>query len=282
MSGLAGPIWLVGCGKMGGALADGWLAAGLVPARLTVVEAASEIRDAWAARGALTVAEPAALPAPDRPEDVPQALVVAVKPQQMASVLASLAGKVPPATAVVSIAAGTPIATFTAALGAHRPVVRAMPNTPAAIGRGATALVANAACDDATRALATTLMGAVGQTVWLDDEAQMHAVTALSGSGPAYVFLLVEAMTRAAVERGLEPTLAAELARATVGGAGELVRTSAEPAATLRRNVTSPGGTTAAALEVLMAADGLQPLMNRAIAAAADRSIALAKPEDER
>ncbi len=281
MTGLAGPIWLLGCGKMGGALATGWLEAGLRPAELAVVEPTAEVRAVWRERGATAVAAAAELAAPHRPDEVPQALVVAVKPQQMAEVLTSLAGRVPPTTVIVSIAAGTPIAAFTDALGADRPVVRAMPNTPAAVGRAATALVANAAADDAARALATTLMAAVGETVWLEDEEQMHAVTALSGSGPAYVFLLMEAMAAAGERQGLPGELAARLARATVAGAGELARQSPLGAAALRRNVTSPGGTTAAALQVLMADDTLGELLARAQAAAAARSRALARSESE-
>ncbi len=282
MSGaLAGPFWLVGGGKMGSALAEGWLAAGLAPAALTVVEPNDAARAAWDARGAATRASVEALAGPDRPEDVPAALILAVKPQQMAAVLGALHGRVPPATAIVSIAAGIPIATFAAALGDGRAIVRVMPNTPSAVGRGISALVANAATDAATRRLATTLMEAVGETVWLDDESQLHAVTALSGGGPAYVFWLIETMAAAGVAQGLPAPVAERLARATVAGAGELARVSAEPPDQLRRNVTSPGGTTAEALAVLMADDGLAPLMERALAAAAARSRVLAGEEDE-
>jgi len=273
---LTGPLWLLGGGKMGSALAEGWLAAGLPAATLTVVEPAPDRRDAWAARGAATCGGIDELAAPDRPADVPRALVLAVKPQQIGAVLAALNGRVPPATAVVSIAAGVPIASFARALGAERPIVRAMPNTPAAVGRGISALVANAAADADTRALATSLMTAVGETVWLEDEGQMHAVTALSGGGPAYVFWLIETMAAAGVAQGLDAEVAARLALATVAGAGELARRGDEPPDELRRNVTSPGGTTAEALAVLMADDGLAPLVDRALRAAATRSRVLA------
>ena len=273
---LTGPLWLVGGGKMGAALARGWIDAGLPAAALTVVEPDPRTREDWAARGATTLAAVQELAGPDRPEAVPRALVLAVKPQQMADVLATLHGRVPPATAVISIAAGIPIASFAAALGEHRPIVRVMPNTPSAVGRGISALVANAAADDAVRALATRLMTAVGETVWLDDEHQMHAVTALSGGGPAYVFWLIETMAAAGVAQGLDAEVAARLALSTVAGAGELARRSDEAPDQLRRNVTSPGGTTAEALAVLMADDGLAPLMERALGAAAARSRVLA------
>lgn len=275
MSALSGPIWLVGCGKMGTALAEGWLDAGLAPEALVVVEKVVAARDAWSARGALTLEGPAGL---DRAPE-PAAVVFAVKPQQMSAVLEEMAPVVPKGAVAVSIAAGTPLALFERALGRDRAIVRAMPNTPAAVGRGATALVANAASDARARELATALMAAVGATVWLDGEDEMHAVTALSGSGPAYVFLLIEAMTAAGVRLGLAPELAATLAGATVSGAGELARASTLEAAELRRNVTSPAGTTAAALEVLMADDGLEALMVRAMAAAARRSEELGRPE---
>ncbi|MFP4125701.1 MAG: pyrroline-5-carboxylate reductase [Alphaproteobacteria bacterium] len=277
---LTGPLWLVGGGKMGSALAAGWIDAGLPVGALAVVEPNPEAREAWAARGALTFANVGALGSPDRPEELPQAVILAVKPQQMADVLAALAGRLPPATAVISIAAGVPIASFAAALGAARPIVRVMPNTPSAVGRGISALVANPAAGADVRALATRLMAAVGETVWLEDEDGMHAVTALSGGGPAYVFWLIETMAAAGVAQGLDPEVAARLALATVAGAGELARRSPEPPAQLRRNVTSPGGTTAEALAVLMAEDGLAPLMDRALEAAAARSRVLAGEVD--
>jgi pyrroline-5-carboxylate reductase len=175
---------------------------------------------------------------------------------------------------VVSIMAGTPVAVLEAVCGGM--VVRAMPNTPAAIGRGITVAVANARVSPAQRELVHALLSAVGAVEWVSDEALMDAVTALSGSGPAYVFLLAEAMAKAGTAAGLPPALAATLARATVAGAGELLYRSPLEAATLRQNVTSPGGTTAAALDVLMANDAMEPLMTKAIAAATRRSRELA------
>jgi pyrroline-5-carboxylate reductase len=177
----------------------------------------------------------------------------------------------------VSIAAGKTIASFERFLAPGIAVVRAMPNTPAQVGRGVTACVANAATTAAQKAMATELLSAVGEVVWLDREEDMDAVTAVSGSGPAYVFLVAECLAQAGRAAGLSPDLAASLARATVAGAGELLHRSELDAATLRTNVTSPGGTTAAALDVLMAKPGLQDLMTEAVAAAVRRGRELAK-----
>ena len=273
MSGVAGPIRLVGCGTMGAALARGWLAAGLPASDLQIVEPVAAVRATWTARGAQTAAvidDVARWPQP-------RALVLAVKPQQMRSVLPHAAALAGPSTLVLSIAAGTRLATLAAAFGGSAPVVRAMPNTPAAVGQGATALYAPGHVGTADRALADALMAAVGLTLWLDDEAQLHAVTALSGGGPAYVFLLVEVLAAAAAKCGLAPDVAMRLTRATVSGAAALLRQSTEPPEVLRKNVTSPGGTTAEALAVLMAGDGLQPMFDRAVAAAAARSEALGR-----
>jgi pyrroline-5-carboxylate reductase len=260
---------LLGCGKMGGALLDGWLARGLPPAAVTVIDPApSAALEALARRG---LRLNASLP------DAPAVLVVAVKPQMMAEALPAVAGYGGGGTLVVSIAAGTPIRAFEATFGPGTPVVRAMPNTPAAIGRGITALVGNAATDAAALDRAEALLAAVGETVRLEDEAEIDAVTAVSGSGPAYVFLLIEAMAAAGVAEGLPADRALALARATVAGAGALAMESGEDPAVLRRNVTSPGGTTAAALEVLTrAGDGLPDLVRAAVVAAADRGRALA------
>ncbi len=275
MSGLVGPVWLIGCGKMGSALAEGWLTAGLSPEALIIVEPTSSLRAGWSARSAKTLDRIDELRTAPRPE----AVVLAVKPQTMPEVLSELRAVLPRCTLVVSIAAGTPIGLFKAALGSDRAIVRAMPNTPAAIGRGVTALVADAACNADDRALAETLLAAVGEVVWVDREEHMHAVTAVSGSGPAYVFLLIEAMAAAGARQGLPADLATRLAQATVAGAGELARSSALDAATLRNNVTSPGGTTAAALEVLVADESFASLVERAIAAASARSETLARAE---
>jgi pyrroline-5-carboxylate reductase len=180
-----------------------------------------------------------------------------------------------PSTLVVSIMAGTTIASISEVCGGS--VVRAMPNTPAAIGRGITVAVAAGHVSSSQRGIADALLRATGSVEWVDDENLMDAVTAVSGSGPAYIFLLAEELARAGVEAGLPQDLATRLARETVAGSGELLRRSEAPSATLRQNVTSPGGTTAAALEVLMGPDGMQSLLTRAVAAATRRSKELAK-----
>ncbi|HWE78373.1 MAG TPA: pyrroline-5-carboxylate reductase, partial [Pseudolabrys sp.] len=204
-----------------------------------------------------------------------ETLVVAVKPQSFRDAGAVLKPFAAPATLVVSIMAGATIASISGVCGGA--VVRAMPNTPAAIGRGITVAVAAGNVSAAQRTVADALLRATGAVEWVDDETLMDAVTAVSGSGPAYIFLLAEELARAGVEAGLPAELATRLARETVAGSGELLRRSEASSATLRQNVTSPGGTTAAALEVLMGPDGMQPLMIRAIAAATRRSKELAK-----
>jgi len=256
---------LLGCGKMGAALLEGWLAGGAPPSAFTVIEPNPTDRLRALANEGLRIAE--------APPTAAGTAVVAVKPQTMASALPLLAPLGGGGTLFVSIAAGTPIRRFEAALGPATPVVRAMPNTPAAIGHGITALVGNAAAGPEGLAAAETLLAAVGETLRLDDEAQMDAVTAVSGSGPAYVFLMIEALAAAGEAEGLGPEVALALARATVAGAGRLAEAADEGPAQLRANVTSPGGTTAAALETLMAeGDGLHALMRRAVAAATRRS----------
>jgi len=251
---------LLGCGRMGSALLAGWLAQGLAPGAVWVVEPAPS--DWLRAQG---VRLNAPLPG------APAVALLAVKPQMMGAALPQLAG-LGAGTLVLSIAAGIPLASFEASFGEGTPVVRAMPNTPAAVGRGITALVGNRAAGEAGLALAEGLMAAVGETVRLESEAQIDAVTAVSGSGPAYVFHMIEALAAAGVAEGLPGELAMRLARATVCGAGELAYRSEVPAAQLRIDVTSPAGTTAAALAVLMdEGAGLGPLMRRAVAAAAAR-----------
>jgi pyrroline-5-carboxylate reductase len=266
---LSGTIVLVGAGKMGSALLEGWLALGLSPRNVAVLEPqpTPEVA-ALAARGLRLNPSAAAV-------GEVAALVVAVKPQVAPEVTPALSPFASAATVVVSIMAGRTLAFLAGALPSAA-LVRAMPNTPAAIGRGITVAVANARVSDAQRALVDALLSAVGAVEWVADEALMDAVTALSGSGPAYLFLLAETMAQAGAAAGLPPALAATLARATVAGAGELLHRSPLDAATLRQNVTSPGGTTAAALDVLMAKDALAPLMRRAIAAATARSRELA------
>lgn len=261
-------LLLVGCGKMGRALLEGWLDQGQEPANIAVVEPDDAARGAVAALGVRAYPESAALPGDWRPD----VAVLAVKPQAMVATLPPYRRLAAVGTVFLSIAAGKSLSVLAEILGPDAALVRAMPNTPAAVRRGISALYAAPPVTPGQRAACERLLAAVGDVVWLDDEAQMDAVTAVSGSGPAYVFLLIECLARAGVTCGLAPGLAARLARATVSGGGDLARLSPEPAATLRENVTSPGGTTAAALEILMADDGLQPLMNRAVAAAARRS----------
>ncbi|MCP4617574.1 MAG: pyrroline-5-carboxylate reductase [Bradyrhizobium sp.] len=264
---ITGTIVLAGAGKMGGAMLTGWLAGGLDAGRVVVVEPhpSDEIK-ALAAKGVSLNPKASA---------AAETLVVAVKPQTFREAGPMLKPFVGPSTLVVSIMAGTKISALEEVCGGM--AVRAMPNTPAAIGRGITVAVPARNVSAAQRATADALLRATGSVEWVEDEKLMDAVTAVSGSGPAYVFLLAEELARAGVEAGLPAELATRLARETVAGSGELLHRSELPAATLRQNVTSPGGTTAAALEVLMAKDGLQPLMIRAIAAATKRSIELAK-----
>jgi len=257
---------LLGCGKMGGAMLAGWLDSGLAPSQVQVVE--PNPSDWLRARVAAGVTlNPASL----RPATI---AVIAVKPQMMAAATPKLVGLAGSGTVFLSIAAGTPMAAFESLYGADTAVIRAMPNTPAAIGCGISALVGNAVATEAHMAMAETLLAAVGQTVRLASEDQLHAVTGLSGSGPAYVFHLIEAMAAAGEAAGLAPELAMRLVRATVAGAGALAAASPESAEQLRINVTSPAGTTAAGLAVLM--PELAGLMRRTVAAAAARSRELA------
>lgn len=267
------PLLLVGGGKMGEALLAGWLGQGLSPDAVVVVEPDQDrCRQLAAAHGVGAAADVAAVPG----SPAPGAVLLAVKPQLMDGVLPGVRPLVATDTLVLSIAAGKPIAVFEQALGENLAVVRAMPNTPAAVGRGVTVLCANPHAGAEQRALAERLMAAVGQVHWIDDEDLMHAVTAVSGSGPAYVFYLIEALAAAGVEAGLPAPLAMDLARGTVIGAGELARRSVDSAAQLRVNVTSPGGTTAAALAVLAGKAGIGPVLVEAVAAAARRSRELA------
>jgi pyrroline-5-carboxylate reductase len=266
---ISGTIVLAGAGKMGGAMLSGWLAQGLEAKNVVVIEPhpSDDVR-ALAATGVRL--NPA-------PEDVGQVatLVVALKPQIFREAGPGLKPFAGPSTLVVSIMAGTTIAGIADVCGGS--VVRAMPNTPAAIGRGITVAVAAKNVGAAQRAVADGLLRATGSVEWVDDEGLMDAVTAVSGSGPAYVFLLAEELARAGVAAGLPEALATKLARETVAGSGELLHRSELASATLRQNVTSPGGTTAAALGVLMGADGLHSLLTRAVAAATRRSKELAK-----
>jgi len=257
---------LLGCGKMGSAMLAGWLARGLPADAVWVID--PHPSDWLTAQG---VHVNKGLP------EAPTVVLVAVKPQMMAEALPVLAPLGGGGSLFVSVAAGTPIGFYERVLGAGTPVIRAMPNTPAAIGRGITALIGNAASDARDLNLAEALMAAVGQTVRLESEAQMDAVTGVSGSGPAYVFHLIEALAAAGEAEGLAPDLAMRLAKATVAGAGALAEEATESPAQLRVNVTSPGGTTQAALAVLMDQEtGFPALLKRAVAAATARSRELA------
>jgi pyrroline-5-carboxylate reductase len=271
---LDGPLLLAGAGNMGHAMLAGWLQGGLEPGRIVVQDPAPQphIQQELKARGIQIHPEVAAMPEP------PAVLLLAVKPQVIDQVLPQLAKLVGSATVVVSIAAGRQIAGLAAYLPEGTAVVRAMPNTPASVGRGITVAVGNPRVTAGQRDVCDRLLRAVGEVTWVDDEGLIDAVTAVSGSGPAYVFYLAECLEEAGVAAGLGPALARQLARATVAGAGELLHRSVLDSATLRRNVTSPGGTTAAALEVLAAdSGGLPELMRQAVAAAARRSRELAK-----
>ncbi len=268
LASIPGTLVLVGAGKMGGAMLEGWLARKLPPKKVVVLEPqpSKQIR-ALGKRGVRIN--------PKGGVSNVAAMVIAVKPQTAPEALPALASLAGRKTVVVSIMAGRTLGFLETHFGKSA-VVRAMPNTPAAIGRGITVAVGNAKVKAPGKKLAHGLLAATGAVEWVDDEGLMDAVTAVSGSGPAYVFLLAEAMAQAGLAAGLPQALADKLARETVAGSGELLHRSPLPAATLRQNVTSPGGTTAAALEVLMAADGVPPLMTKAVAAATRRGKELA------
>lgn len=266
---LQGPLVLVGAGKMGGALLAGWLDKGFAPGNIVVRDPspAPEMAGMLSDRG---------IALNDDVDDIaarkPAVVVLAVKPQLMDAVLPELKPLVSPNTVFVSIAAGTSLFHLQELLGEDVHAVRAMPNTPAAVGRGMTACYANPLVSAAQRALADDLLSAVGSVGWVESEPLIDAVTAISGSGPAYVFYLAECMAAAGEALGLSAELSSQLARATVSGAGEMLHQMPDDAATLRKNVTSPGGTTAAALDILMGEGGMSPLMRRAATAARDRA----------
>lgn len=261
------PLVLVGCGKMGGALLDGWLKAGLAAARALVVDPAG--KDAIA--GGLARVKLFSS-ADDLPQGLmPRIIVLAVKPQIMGDILPLLRSWGGKDVLVLSIAAGFRAEGISEVLGEGTPVIRAMPNTPAAVGKGISAAVRSVSASGQDHALVEELLGAVGEVVWVESEDDLDAVTGLSGSGPAYVFHLVEAMAAAGEAAGLDKDVACNLARQTIIGAAALLEASGEDARTLRRNVTSPKGTTEAALEILMAENGLCDLMRRAIRAATKR-----------
>lgn len=260
------PFLLVGAGKMGGAMLSGWMAEGVDPSAVTVCDPRlSEEMDALLKK--YGIRHVAAVPA-----DLSAAIVlIAVKPQMMDQVLPGLKTAVAADTLVLSVAAGTTVAKFQSVFG-DVPICRCMPNTPAMVKRGITAVYPTSLVSEAQKADVTRLLSAVGKVVWLDSEDQIDLVTGVSGSGPAYVFYLAEALSEAGKAAGLPDELAEQLAVATVCGAGELMHQSGEHPSVLRQNVTSPNGTTAAALEVLMGAEGIQPLMTAAVAAAVRRA----------
>ena len=258
------PVLLVGCGKMGGALLKGWIAQG--HSGITVVEPDAAQRESAASEPGVTAyADAAEIPSGYEPA----AVVLAIKPQAMDKIAPAHGGY--PGAVYLSIAAGTTIETIRRHVG-DVPIVRAMPNLPASIGQGMTVACAGPKVSAAAKQLAQNLLAAVGAVAWVSEEAAMDAVTAVSGSGPAYVFLLAECLADAGVSAGLDPKLAGQLARATVTGSGELLKRSGESPAKLREHVTSPGGTTEAALSVLMGGEALRGLVTRAVAAALKRS----------
>jgi pyrroline-5-carboxylate reductase len=259
-------VLLIGCGRMGGALLKGWRESKAVNRAIVVDPALPSIP------GVTVVSSLGEISG-----DLPKTILLAVKPQMLGQVMPTLAERLPHGALIVSIAAGKPVDYFAERLGKPAAIVRTMPNTPASIGRGITVCCAGPGVSVSQREMVDRLMKSVGEVAWIADETLMHAVTAVSGSGPAYVFHLIEALQAAAEAAGLPADLAARLARATVSGAGELARQSADEPAKLRADVTSPGGTTAAALGVLMAEKGLTDLMTRAVAAATARSEELAK-----
>ena len=257
---------LLGCGKMGSAMLAGWLEGGLAPDSVWVLD--PQPSD-WLSGLGVHLNE--GLP------EAPAIVLIAVKPQMMGAALPSIVALGGGGTVFLSVAAGTPISAFETAFGGGSPVIRAMPNTPAAVGKGITAMIGNAQASAVDLDMAEGLLSAVGQVVRLESEAQMDAVTGVSGSGPAYVFHLIETLAAAGVAEGLPEDLAMQLAKATVAGAGALAEAADETPSQLRVNVTSPAGTTAAALEVLMdEAEGFPALMRRAVAAAPQRSRELA------
>jgi len=268
-----GKILLAGCGKMGSAMLEGWLERGVHPTDVYAVEPNPDMTAALEQRYGINTRTSVS----NLPSDLsPSVVIFAVKPQMMDIAAPDYARFASPDTVFLSIAAGKTIAYFESVVGENAAVVRAMPNTPAAVRRGITVACRNASVSDNQRQFCGELLEAVGEVEWVDDEGLIDAVTALSGGGPAYVFLLAEVMAKAGLEAGLPEALANRLARVTVSGAGELMRQSPEDPEQLRINVTSPGGTTAEALKILMADDAWQPLMSKAIAAATARSRELA------
>jgi pyrroline-5-carboxylate reductase len=263
-------VLLLGAGRIGTALLEGWLARHALEGPPLVIEPTpTAALRAYAKEGRIRHN-------PWPGANTPDIAVMAIKPQSFDSGFNSLAPYLSPSTAILSVAAGKTIQTIKGGLGADRRIVRAMPNTPAAIGKGITVACAGPGVGETLKRQCTSLLEAVGVVEWIEDEGLMDAVTALSGSGPAYLFYLCECLTQAGIAEGLAPALAARLARVTLSGAGALLEARSDSPEALRSEVTSPGGTTEAALKVLMAKDGLEPLFRRALAAAAERGRALA------
>lgn len=265
---MEGPVLLVGCGKMGGAMLDGWLGRGLLPEQAIIIEPKQTAGEALGCRPGLRILPSVAALGEGMH---PKVVVFAIKPQEVQAALADYQRFVGQDTVFLSIVAGKRIAGFEKGLGAAA-IVRAMPNTPAAIRQGITVAYANALVTQAQRGLCQRLLEAVGEMDWVGDEHLLDVVTAVSGSGPAYIFLFTECLAEAGIKAGLPASLAWRLARVTVSGSGALLRHSSEAPNVLRQNVTSPGGTTEAALHALMTGGGLQVLLDQAVAAATARS----------
>ena len=267
------PFVLIGCGNMGGALVRGWLEAGLAPKGLVIIDPAATVEKFPHAAGATFVGSAADLPAGVQA----RLMVVAVKPQVTNDVLASVKHLAGEGTLVISVAAGVTLGQLERELGSGPYFVRAMPNTPAAVGAGVSGLAAGEGVPESERTLAEAVMRAAGKTIWLANEGLIDSVTATSGSGPAYVFHMVEALAAGSEKVGMPKHDAMLLARQTIIGAAKLLEVNADvEASTLRERVTSPAGTTAAALEVLMDSGELEDLMTRAVAAAKRRGEELA------
>jgi pyrroline-5-carboxylate reductase len=259
-------VLLIGAGRMGGALLKGWLKTGLKSIAVVEPKPSAELRK-------LAAAEKIALfAAPSQVRQKPSVCIVAIKPQVLKGEAPALADFAEHGALMISIAAGTSVAALTKAWGKKARVIRAMPNTPGAIGAGITGLYAAKGATGADKKRAAALLSALGETIWVTKENLIDSVTAVSGSGPAYLFLMAEALTEAGVAEGLPRAQAEKFARATVSGAGALLAADKSPASSLREAVTSPGGTTAAALSVFMADDGLVPLVKRAVRAARKRA----------
>ncbi|SCA57133.1 NADP oxidoreductase, coenzyme F420-dependent [Candidatus Terasakiella magnetica] len=263
---------LIGCGKMGGAMLEGWLDQGVPKDTIRIVEHSAEHAQALRDTHDVRVIDDIKDIEDGFPADI---VVLAVKPQGMDDAAQSCQ-RFGNNTTFLSIAAGKTVSYFEGHLGENAAIIRVMPNTPAAVRRGISVAYANDKVSDEAKTICTDLLGAIGEVAWVEDEALMDPVTAVSGSGPAYVFYMTECLAQAGIKAGLSEELATQLARATIAGAGELMRQSGTDASQLRINVTSPGGTTQAALEVLMSEDGIAPAMDKAVDAATQRSKELA------